>query len=112
MRRGEKRKGIERNFLDLSDEKKREANVAGMIMAANDYMVALAMDELNSPILPESYFMDPLKMTYSAMAGRCVEYKPRKEYLPSVIFDEQRGINAQELKSGNDSSGARSPRQY
>ena len=93
-------RGIESNFYNLPDEKKREANVAGMIMAANDYMVALAMEELNSPILSEAYCTDQLETMYSALAGRLLDRKPRKEYLTSVIFDEQRGIDAQELKSG------------
>ena len=91
-------KGIGNAFSTRPDHVKRKANVAGMLMAANDYMIAIAMEELNSPIIYDD-FTNQLKTVYSAAAGRMVESKPRKDYYPITTLKEQRGINAQELKN-------------
>ena len=90
-------RGMEKDFHNRSDDEKRKANVAGMILAVNDYMMALAMEALNSPKLHD-YCTDELKVIYRASASRLVEWKPRKTYLVSDAFNNQRGINAEELR--------------
>lgn len=89
--------GIGNAFHNIPEDERRKANVAGMIMAANDYMISLAMEELNSPVI-HGYCTDQLKAIYNATALRCVAAKPRKGYIVSDAFEEQRGMSAEELR--------------
>ena len=90
--------GIGNAFYNIPEDERRKANVAGMIMAANDYMISLAMEELNSPVI-HGYCTDQLKAIYNATALRCVAAKPRKGYIVSDAFEEQRGMSAEELQN-------------
>ena len=89
-------KGMENIFYYSPDDEKRKANVSGMIMAANDYMISLAMEELNSPVI-HGYCTDQLKVIYHATASRCIDLKPRKGYITSDHVESQRGMKAEEL---------------
>ena len=89
--------GMGNAFHNIPEDERRKANVAGMIMAVNDYMISLAMEELNSPVI-HGYCTDQLKVIYNATALRCVASKPRKGYIVSDAFEEQRGMSAEELR--------------
>lgn len=92
--------GMVENFYARPEDVRNKANIAGMILAASDYMIAITMDELNSPDIAKDD-MDRLERMYQARALRLCEQKSRKLYISDEILKAQRGINAEEMKSGN-----------
>ena len=90
--------GMADNFIGSTSADRSDIDILDHVMAANDYLFALTMKELNSPdISSNSYFAIQDVLTDAAKRIR----NSQLEEGPALVdyFNGQRGINAKQLKN-------------